>query len=646
MALDTKLVYQFQGFRLDPSQHLLLHEGKPVPLTPKAFELLTILLENSGLLLTKDELMRRLWPDSFVEEANLTVNISALRKALGDSQDGQQFIETVPKHGYRFSAVVTEVGKESEPTRRSKVTILQPIGGPADPAAEVSPMKPALPAPISRSRAIGIILLILGIALVGVGYFAYRQRSTSRHPLEARRRLAILPFQNLRRDPDSDFLGYSLADAVITKLGYVQALRVRPSYAIAKYRNQTIEIPKVATELNVDTLLMGNFIRDGDDLRITCQLVDAPTENILWKGAFDLKYDKLLTVHDNVAQEIIKGLELNLSPSETERLKPDKPIDPLAYEYYLRGVDLYARDMFPVAVKMLEKSAEIEPSYPLTWAYLGRSYNASASFEFGGREHYRKAQAAFEKALALQPALIDARIYLANFFTDTGRAEQAVPLLREALKTNPDRAEVHWELGYAYRFGGMLKESLAECGQARELDPLVKLNNSALNAYLYMGRYDEFLQSLPRTSETAFIVFYRGFGEYHKKDWEAAARDFDRAFELDPSLLQAQVGKALSFAIAKQRAKGLQILHEAEDRIKERDVRDSEAIYKIAQAYGVLGDRASATRVLRYSIEHGFFAYPYFTADPLLSSLRNEPEFARLMKMAEERHRAFKKAFF
>jgi DNA-binding winged helix-turn-helix (wHTH) protein len=229
MALDTKLVYQFHRFRLDPSQHLLLHEGKPVPLTPKAFELLTILLENSGLLLTKDELMRRLWPDSFVEEANLTVNISALRKALGDSQDGQQFIETVPKHGYRFSAAVTEVGKESESTRRSKVTILQPIGGPAP---EVSPKKLTRPAPKSRTRVIGIALLILGIALVGVGYFAYRQRSTGRHPLETRRRLAILPFQNLRRDPDSDFLGYSLADAVITKLGYVQALRVRPSYAI------------------------------------------------------------------------------------------------------------------------------------------------------------------------------------------------------------------------------------------------------------------------------------------------------------------------------------------------------------------------------------------------------------------------------
>ena len=136
--------------------------------------------------------------------------------------------------------------------------------------------------------------------------------------MAVRRRLAILPFQNLRHDPDSDFLGYSLADAVITKLGYVQALHVRPSYAIAKYRTGTIEIPKVAAELNVDNLLMGNFIRDGDDLRITCQLVEATSQNILWKGAFDLKYDKLLTVHDNVAQEIIKGMEVNLSPSEAE----------------------------------------------------------------------------------------------------------------------------------------------------------------------------------------------------------------------------------------------------------------------------------------------------------------------------------------
>ncbi len=160
-------------------------------------------------------------------------------------------------------------------------------------------------------------------------------------------------------------------------------------------------------------------------------------------------------MQDNVAQQIVKGLELNLSPTEAEKLRPDAPVGAVAYEYYLRGVDLYSRNDFPMAINMLEKSAEIEPNYALTWAHLGRSYTADASFELGGREQYRRAQAAYEKALSLQPAQIETRIYMANLFTDTGRVEQAIPLLREALKTNPNHAEVHWELGYAYRFGGM-----------------------------------------------------------------------------------------------------------------------------------------------------------------------------------------------
>jgi tetratricopeptide (TPR) repeat protein len=329
-----------------------------------------------------------------------------------------------------------------------------------------------------------------------------------------------------------------------------------------------------------------------------------------------------------------------------DRLKPDNPIFPLAFEYFLRGVDLFARSVFPMAIKMLEKSAEIDPNYGLTWAYLGRSYNANASFQFGGREHYRKAQAAFERALFLQPAQIEAHIYIANLFTDTGRVERAVPLLREALKTNPNHAEVHWELGYAYRFAGMLKESVAECERARQLDPSVKLNSSALNSYLYLGQYDKFLQSLPTTNDVAFIAFYRGFGEYHKKDWEQAAKDFDRAFELDPSILHAQVGRALRDAIGHQNPKGLEILHQAEDKIKERGVGDPEAIYKVGQAYAVLGDEVSALRMLRYSIENGFFSYPYFASDPLLQSLHHSTEFTRLMEVARQRHVAFRSQFF
>lgn len=648
MVLEPKGLYEFADFRLDAGQHLLLRQGKPVALSPKAFELLVVMIQSGGRLLTKDDLMKSVWPDSFVEEANLTVNISSLRKALGDPIEGQAMIETVPKLGYRFVAPVKELANND--TRAGKPETTYPAGeagngykGPRD-LAGIAPGHTG-PTAASRIWVAGVVIVILAIAVAV--YMRLENRSGPAQKVSAApRRLAILPFQNLRKDADTDFLGYSLADAVITKLGYIQSLRVRPSYAVAKYRNQVVDIPQVATDLNVDTVLTGNFIVDGQDLRITCQLVDIASQNILWKGAVNSKYERLLTVHDNVAQEIVKGLELNLSPSEAERLKPDKPVDALAYEYYLRGVDLYSRSEFPTAAKMFEKSAELDPNYALTWAYLGRSYNASASFQFGGRDDYRKAQAAFDRALALQPEQIEARVYIANFLTDTGKVEQAVPLLREGLKANPDHAEVHWELGYAYRFAGMLDESVAECTLARKLDPGVKINSSALNAYLYLGQYDKFVASLPKADDKAFIVFYRGLAEYYTGQREASARDLDHAYELDRALLQAQVGKALSDGISGKKSNGLELLQVAEQKIHERGVGDSEAMYKIAQAYAALGDRASALRVLRLSIENGFFAYPYFARDPLLDSLRQEPEFVSLMKSAQERHQAFQKTFF
>ena len=222
----------------------------------------------------------------------------------------------------------------------------------------------------------------------------------------------------------------------------------------------------------------------------------------------------------------------------------------------------------------------------------------------------------------------------------------AVPLLREALKTNPNHAEVHWELGYAYRFAGMLNESVMECERARQLDPGVKLSSSTFNAYLYLGQYDRFLQSLPKDNDSALILFYRAFGEYHKKRLDDAAKNFDTAFELRPSLLQARIGKALSDGIRGQGKRGIEMLHDIEGKIATRGVGDPEAMYKIAQAYAMLGDRPSAVRALRSSIEGGFFSYPYFVTDPLLEGLRGDNDFQRQLTAARQRHEAFKKRFF
>jgi len=534
----------------------------------------------------------------------------------------------------------TENQKESLPIAQSPAT--------PGTAGDVG-RQPVLPPPIQRDRkskwlpALRIILpVLLAIAL---GYILHRKPAVQTNSSARPRSLAILPFRNLKNDADSDFLGFSLADAVVANLSYVSELTIRPSSAVERYRNQVIDVRKVAAELNVDTILTGNFIRDKDDLRITSELIDIKTQRILWKKAFDLKYEKLLIVQQAVAQQIVSGLALHLSRSEVEHLKADRPIDPLSYEFYLRGVDLYSRSDFLLAVQMLEKSAELNPNYALTWAYLGKAYDAIASFQFGGREQYRKAQNAYERALSLQPAQIETRVYMANMFTDTGRVEQAIPLLREALKANPNHPEAHWELGYAYRFAGALNESVLECERARQLDPGVKLNSSAFNSYLYLGQYEKFLRALPKDNDVPLIVFYRGFGEYYSQRWEQAAVDFDRAFELDRSLLHAQLGKALSYCIRHQCEKGLDLLRAAEGKVNERGVSDPEAIYKIAQAYGVLGDRASALRVLKSSISSGFFSYPYLVNDPLLDSLRKEAEFNLLIAGARQRHESFKGKF-
>jgi serine/threonine protein kinase/TolB-like protein/Tfp pilus assembly protein PilF len=485
------------------------------------------------------------------------------------------------------------------------------------------------------------IFLLLSLA----GGYWLRRKPVASHDRGRARSLAVLPFRNLKPDPATDFLGFSLADAIITKLGYVSALTLRPSSAVDTYRNKAVDPRVVARDLKVDTLLTGTFVRDGEDLRITTQLIDARADKILWRDAIDVKYDKLPTLQHQLSQQIINGLELNLSPAESEHLKSDKPVDPLAYEYYLRGVDLYSLNDFAAAVKALEKAIEIQSDYAPMWAELGRAYTTTASLHSGGGILYRKAQKAYERALLLNPSLVEPRIYMGNLLTDTGRVEQAVPLLRAAIQAHPSSAEAHWELGYAYRFGGMLPESIAEAEQARGFDPEVKINSSALNSYLYLGQYDRFLQSLP-ANNSAYILFYRGFAEYHEKKLQQAAEDFDSAYELDPTLIPAQVGKALSYSLAHQNTRGSDLLRKVEQTIQERGVADAELLYKVAEAYAVLGDRESALRMLQRSIDGGFFCYPYFLRDPLLEGLRNLPALQRQMQAARYRHEEFRKKFF
>ncbi|HLH05562.1 MAG TPA: winged helix-turn-helix domain-containing protein [Bryobacteraceae bacterium] len=625
MVLKTPDAYRFGPFRLEPGEHRLTLGEETLPLAPKSFELLVYFVENSGRLLLKDEIMQAIWPNSFVEEANLTVAISGLRKLLGKSEDGGQYIETVPKKGYRFTAPV------------------QPLSSAGSPAHPVLPVRQSNQPHGQRLRY--LLVLLVGLVLAAALLIVRTRRPGATPAAPAPHTLAVLPLKNVKNDADSDFLGFSLADAVITKLGSLHSLAVRPSSAVEKYRGRLLNIPAVASDLQVDTLLTGNFIRDHDTLRITYQLIDAASQKILDNDTLDLKYDRLFTVQDEVAQWIVKGLQLHLSPGEAALMRSAEPVVPLAYEYYLRGIDLVSRHQFPLAIGMLERSAAIDPNHALTWAYLGYCYTSDAAFELGGREQYSKARDAEQHALALDPNQLEATMFLANLLIDTGQVEQAVPLLRKALQNNPEHAGLRWELGYAYRFGGMLQESAAECERARRIDPSVRGNGAVLNAYLYLGEYEKFLQSLPDINDSGFFLFYRGFGKYHKQEFDSAAEDFERAYQLHSSLY-TQVGLALADGIRNKRREGLQVLHELEEKMQQRRVGDGEGTYKIAQAYAVLGDVPSGLRALRDSIQAGFFSYPYMIRDPLLANLRRDPRLPRLLKLAEARHQEFRRRFF
>ncbi len=631
---------RFANFEVDLRAGELRREGSRVRLQEQPFLLLTVLLESAGEVVTREELRKRLWAeDTFVDfDHRLAVAVSKLRDALRDSADKPTFVETVGRRGYRFLGHVEFDSLSADSN----------AGACATPLASSQPAERAEPPKLPHSHptqsriflfSIGLAILVAAIALPKLLHIR-----SGKAPTTAPRSLAILPLQNRGEDSRSDFLGLSLADVLITKLAYVSSLSVRPSAAIEKYRGRAIDLQKVAADLKVDTLLTGSFIRDGNNLRITYQLVDAKSEKILGQGVIDLKYDNLLAVQDKVTGQLISELQLNLSPVEAEHLKSELSVSPLAYEYFLQGLDLYGQHKFPLAIQMFEKTTEIDPNYAPAWAYLGASYNSDAAFELGGREQYSRAQAAYERALAIRPNLLDAQIFLANFLIDTGKVEQAVPLLRNALKTNGNYAAAHWELGYAYRFAGMLDESVAECERARQLAPFVKGNGSVLNTYLYLGKYQKFLESLP-VDDSSFTLFYRGFGEFHEKQFDQAASDFDRAYQLDPNLYTG-IGKALSDSIQQHGAEGLLLLSGLERTVRERGVGDPEATYKIAEAYAVLGNQSSALHVLRTSVESGFFSYPYIDKDPLLNALHGEPEFAQILNIAHQRHEAFKNSFF
>lgn len=556
-------------------------------------------------------------------------------------------LEKDPDHRYQtMKELVTDLKRLKRDTESSERTLTQ-AGGVAETVIWPLPTSRTVRLRLALGLGIGA-LLVLTTVLIGMRFFQSTRSKGDTAPTVIRT-LAILPFRLVRPDNSIDFLGFSLADAITTKLAFVQSLVVRPSSSIERYRDKAVDPKQAGVELGADAILAGSLLKEGPKIQITAQLVEVLSNRILWSETFTVPVQDIITLQDKISEEIVKGLRLRLSAVEYERMRRDVPRNSLAYEYYLRALSLgqSSLDRVKLAIDLLEKSVELDSDYAPAWMELGIRYYTIGTSGFGGSVDYEKSDTALKRAIELNNDLPRAHLQLAQNDVERGRTEEALAQLRQLLAINPNSPELHLGMAYVLRYAGLLPESLKEAERIEHIDPKYWQNQprAVVNTYLYMGRYRKFLESVPPV-ETAYTLFYRGFAFYHMGEKSRAVEDFARAYQTDPNDVFAKLALALQLALQGDRQKGLEVVRETENQRLTESVPDGEVTYKLAELYSVLGEPESAVRLLEMAIEQGFFAYPYIAKDPLLDGIRGTAGYERVLDIARRRYEAFKTKYF
>jgi DNA-binding winged helix-turn-helix (wHTH) protein/TolB-like protein len=300
MSLQDNNLYEFDKFLLDPARQRLVSGGEPVSLPPKAIELLVFLVHNRGKVVEKDDLLSALWPDTVVEEANLSQNIYLIRKALGKTTGGQSFIETFSKRGYRF---VSEV-----------------LTRPADAAAPVAATAPPATRPVGHLPALlgaGIVSIIA--CLCGLYFWLTHARFAGQPQI---RSIAVMPLKAIgpAGSTDEGFLGIGMADVIITRLGKTRKIRVTPTEAIRRYSEQGTNPLAAARSLQVESVLTGTVQHSGDHVRVTVQLFRTSDGQPLWTDEFDQREADIFLLQDAISQRLVEALMMNLTGDEKHQL--------------------------------------------------------------------------------------------------------------------------------------------------------------------------------------------------------------------------------------------------------------------------------------------------------------------------------------
>lgn len=453
--------------------------------------------------------------------------------------------------------------------------------------------------------------------------------------------IAVLPFSNTRPDPKTDYLGFALADQIIGDLTYLKEIIVRSSGSIRKYEKQSYDPVKAGDELNVNYVLNGSYLREADIIRLNIELIKVNTNEMIWREPIEVNYNNAFELQDIVAQKVVDGIKIQFSKKELSRIKKDIPDNPLAYEYYLRSLS-YPRtnNGRKFAIEMLNKSIALDSNYAPTYDQLGVRIKELGQFGLLGSKETKRAENYHLKALSINGDLLSALANLAEIYTETARIENAVDITNQMLEINPNNASAHRSLGYSYRYAGMLDESIDEMKIAETLDP--NTHTSIGLTYIANGEYDNAFKAFERQEPVPYTLGYQGYILFRQSKNEQAIEYFNRVISLEPEGLIAGWITGYKALIEDNINEGLK----ATRKIEQANISDAEAWYHFAENYALLGDIEGCIRTLRRAVDGGYFNYPFMLTDFFLDSVRDEPEFQKIIEQAKEKHLAFKKRFF
>ncbi len=579
-------VFTFEGFRLDPDNHLLTYTGsgadQPVALTPKAFDTLRVLVEHHGEVLAKDQLLKLVWPGTFVEEANLTQNVYTLRKTFSELQPTGSFIETIPRRGYRFVAPVTLVQGVFDTAAMPAPVSSAPT--PTEPSAEASqpPHLPTSSLNVPRSARPGLWLAV-GLALVLVGLVTVwalglgRRAETPSRPGTRLTSIAVLPFESLNPRPDDTYLGLGMADALITRLSNQHQLIVRPTSAIRRYTEPPRDVVTIGRDLKVDAVLDGTLQRSGDTLRASVQLVAVATGAPLWAQSFDSSESDLFDLQDALSERLAAELKLQLNERQRARLTLRATSDPAAYAAYVRGRYFWNRRTEESLWKALEnfrQAIALDSGYAAAYAGLADTYVLLPLFgTTPTREAFPEAIANAERALELDPELAEAHTALAYArFLYEWRWEDAEAEFRSAIDLNPSYPTARQWYSFLLAALGRGAEAEAEAKRAVELDPLSLAINTDLGmVYFFGGRFAEAKAQFEHTLELDAAFPYARFGLGHallQLGMKAeAVTQFERASELSDNAIYSS-GLGLAYAANNREEEARKILADLRDQAR------------------------------------------------------------------------------